>query len=99
MMEPVIYIIAFGLILIAQIFLSLRRNKLFGLIIPFLFLCYILYIAIRTAIYYGSIMTSFPLDGRIFLNTIGYIIPMLGLLLAHCICRFITRKRGGKRPA
>ena len=92
-MEPVIYWSIFAVAALIQVFLSLRRNKVLGMLLPIILFLIIVYIAIITAIRYNSTFTSFPLDAFIFINTIEYLVPLVVGIVIYFVCLFIKKKR------
>jgi hypothetical protein len=76
-----------------QTYLSMRKKFFFGLIIPIILLCDIIFVATLTSIYYNPMTTSFPLDGLILINTMGDIIALFIYMIIFFICLYLKKKR------
>ena len=89
----IIWLVLVLAMIFIQIYLSLKRNKILGLIIPGVLLCAIICVAIETTINYNSRATSFPLDGLIFINSLMFLVPLIMYVTIYIICLFIKKKR------
>jgi len=91
-MESPVYWIAFALTMLLQGFLSCKRRKMWGVIIPLILFLVIAYIAVVTTINYTRIPTSFPLDAYILINVLEYLPPLILSIIIYFICRLVRKK-------
>ena len=78
---------------IIQVFLSLKKIKILGLIIPTILFLIIVYITVITVINYNPTAASFPLHRLIFINAIKYLMPFIINIIIYLVCLLVKKKK------
>jgi len=91
-MASPVYWIVFALTMLLQGFLSCKRRKMWGLIIPLILFLVIAYIAFVTTINYPRILINVTLDAYILINVLEYLPPLILSIIIYFICRLVRKK-------